>query len=338
MNDPLPAAILAGTSRARSPGFLLALAAITLVPLIGVPIAFGWSSLTGGGIVPGSAALIAITGSMHVGSTSFFYFDRAFEPVLRQQPVRCLWSLGWLPVLLLTLGVGGAALAGPWAFLLIFAFHNTWLFYHYQRQNFGLISFVSTHVGYGRLPAAANTALNVAALGAILSLLGTPGFYPNAEGLVSAQTLSAMRIVGTLVYVGSLYLMARVFWNDPRLLADRWLKGSLLLGVGFFLPSIVFQSAALAFFPYAIAHGAQYILMMSVVSGRSARGWAALATMCGLGVVAGLGLDAMNAWPAVLVKTALVQVHFLVDAKVWRLREPLQRAIMNSRFDFLLSR
>ena len=59
--------------------------------------------------------------------------------------------------------------------------------------------------------------------------------------------------------------------------------------------------------------------------------------MCAVGVVAGLGLDAMKGWPVILVATGLTQVHFLVDAKVWRLREKRQRAIMNDRFDFLLA-
>jgi len=49
------------------------------------------------------------------------------------------------------------------------------------------------------------------------------------------------------------------------------------------------------------------------------------------------GHDPAKAWPAILAYMGLVEVHFLVDAKVWRLREPRQRAIMNDRFDFLLA-
>jgi hypothetical protein len=45
----------------------------------------------------------------------------------------------------------------------------------------------------------------------------------------------------------------------------------------------------------------------------------------------------MKAWPVIFVYMGLVQVHFLIDAKVWRLREPKQRAIMGNRFDFLLA-
>lgn len=336
MIGDMPVALVAAPSRARSRGFLITLALITLLPLAGVPLLLTVAAALGTG-VPGSLALILVTGPMHVAATSFFYFDRDFWPVLRESPARCFWSLGLLPVGILALGVAGAAIIGPWVYLTIFFSHNVWLFYHYQRQNFGLISFVSTNVGCGRLPAQVNTTLNLAALGGIISMLGTPGFYPNTEGLVTPQAYLAMRTVGTTVYVVSLVLMIRVFRREPRLRESAWLVGALVLGMAFFLPAVVFQSAALAFLPYAIAHGAQYILMMSVLSGRSRRGWLALLTMCGLGVSIGLALNTLTAWPAILVATGITQVHFLVDAKVWRLREQRQRAIMNDRFDFLLA-
>src|SRR6185436_2275979 len=98
--------------------------------------------------------------------------DRDFWPVIRESPVRCLWSLAALPLAILAIGLSVAAIIGPWSFLLIFFLHNVWLFYHYQRQNFGLISFVSTNVGCGRLSPRVNTTLNVAALGGIIALLG----------------------------------------------------------------------------------------------------------------------------------------------------------------------
>src|SRR5262249_33876523 len=149
----------------------------------------------GGGLLPGSLLLITITGPMHVGATGFFYFDRAFRPVLGESRLRCLWSLALLPLALLVVGVSGKALLGAWAYLAIFVFHNVWLFYHYQRQNFGLMSFLSMNLGYGRLPARVNTALNIAALGAIISVLFTPGFFPEREAIVTAQAYVVTRTV-----------------------------------------------------------------------------------------------------------------------------------------------
>lgn len=337
MIDHAPEAILAATPRARSRGFMVALALITLLPLVGVPLALAVANARGTGLIPGSLALAAITGPMHVAATGFFYFDRAFRPVIGESRLRCLWSLGWLPLAIVALGLSGAVLIGPWAYLCIFSFHNVWLFYHYQRQNFGLASFISMHVGCGRLPVRVNTALNVAALGGIVSLLGTPGFYPNTAGLMTAHAYVVLRTAGAIVYVVSLMLMVGVFRAEPRLRESGLVAAALVLGVAFFLPTIVFRSSAMAFLPPAMAHGAQYILMMSVVSGRSSLGWLGLLSMCAVGVAVGLMMNAMAAWPAILITTGLVEVHFLVDAKVWRLREQRQRAIMHDRFDFLFA-
>jgi hypothetical protein len=337
MIDHAPDAVLTMAPRARSRGFLILLTAVTLVPLVGMTVALAMVTAHITGPLPGALALAAITGPMHVAATGFFYFDRAFRPVIGENRLTCMWSLAWLPLTILALGLAGTALIGPWASLLIFAFHNIWLFYHYQRQNFGLASFVSTHVGVGRLPPRVNTVLNVAAFGAIVALLGTPGFYPNPNGIISAHAYVALRTAGTIVYLTSLVLMLWVFRSEPRLRDSVWLTGALIVSVAFFLPTIVFRSAATAFLPVAMTHGAQYIMMMSVVSGRSSRGVLGLLTMCAVGVGAGFMLDAMRAWPVILVATGITQVHFLVDAKVWRLREQRQRAIMRDRFDFLLA-
>ena len=337
MIDHAPDAVLSMAPRARSSGFLVLLAAVTLIPLLGVPLALGLATAQITGPLPGALLLATITGPMHVAATGFFYFDRAFRPVMSENRFSCTWSLAWLPLTILGLGLAGAALIGPWGYLIIFSFHNIWLFYHYQRQNFGLASFVSTHVGVGRLPPRVNTVLNVAALGAIVALLGTPGFYPNPEGIIPAHAYVALRTAGTIVYLTSVVLMLWVFRSEPRLRDSVWLTGALIVCVAFFLPTIVCRNAGMAFLPVAFTHGAQYIMMMSVVSGRSSRGVLGLLTMCAVGVGAGLALNAMKVWPALLVAMGITQVHFLVDARVWRLREPRQRAIMRDRFDFLLT-
>ncbi len=328
--------------RLRSRWFLAALALVTLVPLVGLPL---WLSSGRGGF-PGLLTVLAITGPMHVAATSFFYTDRDFRPVLRESPWRCVFSIVWLPSAILLAGLVAGAIGGrPWGYLAVFSFHNAWLFYHYQRQNFGLVSFVSSRVGTGRLPAQVNTALNLSAFGGYLSMLGVPGFLSlGAPGFLnytnestSLQATLVFWVLGAVVYTLSIVVMIRVLLREPRLRASGWVVGGLIVSLGFFLPSLVSRTIALGFLPYAIAHGAQYILMMGIASGRSSRGWMALLTMCGLGAMIGLTINAMTAWPLIFVNLGLVEVHFMVDAKVWRLREPKQRAIMNDRFDFLLA-
>jgi hypothetical protein len=314
--------------------FFLLLALVTLLPLIGIPLYSAFAT----GPFPGTLAVLAITGPMHVAATSFFYTDRQFWPILRESPLRSFWSLAWAPLGMLGGGLLLAAAIGrPWAQMIAVGLQSLWLFYHYQRQNFGLISFVSTSGGCGRVPPRVDTALNVAALGAWISMLGVKGFCYHEQLLPIPIPLILWRS-GTLVYLVAGLLLAWTVYREPRLRQSLWLMGSLVMGLAFFLPAFWFRDLTLAFVPYATAHGAQYLVMMSVLSGRSSRGWMALLTMCVLAVSVGYAIDFSRAWPVVLALTGFVQVHFLLDAKVWRLREPRQRAIMNDRFDFLLAR
>lgn len=345
--QPADALALPGPGGA-SRRFLLSLALVTCVPLIGLPLASELSLLgaLGAGWLPTLVVVGLITGPVHVACTAFFYFDPEFQPVLRESPVRCLWSPALVPLAVTTFGVIAAMWVGPWAFLLVFAFHNTWLFYHYQRQNFGLTSFISKHFGTGRLPPRVNTALNLAALGGILclfaALFGAPPVsgpidpQMDTAGLVGADSLMLLRGVGTTLYVLAVLLMIGVLAVEKRLRSNAWVVGALVLSLGFFLPAVLFTSLQAAFMPLAIAHGAQYLLMMGIVSGRSSRSWVGVGLLFAVCVGAGIGLKALSTgpWPLALIGFGLVQVHFLVDAKVWRLREPRQREIMSERFDF----
>jgi hypothetical protein len=326
------------------------LALITCVPLIALPVASELSLFEsfGGELAPAMLLVALITGPVHVACTAFFYFDPEFRPVLRESPARCLWSPALVPLAVTTCGVVGAMWVGPWAFLLVWIFGSTWLFYHYQRQNFGLISFISMHFGSGRLPPRVNTALNLAALGGILCFVGAPEYYVsgneeplmNMEGLVGADMRMLLRGAGTIIYTLAVLLMIGVLWLEKRLRSNGWVIGALSLSLAFFLPPVLFTSLFAPFLPFAIAHGAQYILMMVVVSGRSSRSWWGLGLFFAACVGAGVTLEAMRywTWPYPLIGIGLVWVHFLVDAKVWRLREPRQREIMHDRFDFFLPR
>jgi hypothetical protein len=349
ISQPSSASALAPAGGTSS-RFLLSLVLVTCVPLIFLPLVSELSLLGsfGGGMIPTILLVAVITGPVHVACTAFFYFDLEFRPVLRESPIRCLWSPALVPLAVTTVGVVAAIWVGPWAFLLIGAFHNIWLFYHYQRQNFGLISFMSTHFGSGRLPSMVNTALNLAALGGALCLLGDPEFYlisereeplMNRRGLIGANASMLLRGAGTIIYALSVLLMIGLLWLEKRLRSNGWVIGALFLSLAFFLPPVLFTSLFAAFLPLAIAHGAQYLLMMGVVSGRSSRSWLGLGLIFAACVGAGLTLNTMTdwTWPYVLIGIGLVQVHFLVDAKVWRLREPRQREIMNDRFDFFLA-
>lgn len=321
-------------------GFYAAVALLTVMPLVLLPLMF---AVEDGPLGPPPARVLlivlTITGSMHVGSSAFFYFDPEFQPLIGRHRLRCLWSLALLPLGLLVLGVAGAAVAGPVVLLAVFAVQNGWLFHHYQRQNFGLISLVNASAGGVPLPRDFRAALDVATIAGVVGALGVPNFFPaTLDAIVPRALHASLQPVAVATYLLSFGLLARGWARHASVRRNPALTGALLLGWLFFLPAVAFNVASAAILPLAIAHGSQYLLMMGILSARWEDGWPGALMMAALGVAVGFGLYSLQELPALLAATGIVQVHFLLDAKVWRLREPRQRAIMNRRFDFLLAR
>jgi hypothetical protein len=317
--------------------FFACVALLTVLPLIGLPVMFELTHVAFGAPAGLLLAILAITGSMHVGATAFFYFDREFRSLIRLNRARFLWSIALLPAVLLVLGVSGAALVGPWALFALFALQGAWLFYHYQRQNYGLVSLVSANAGTGPLPRDIGLVLNMVVLAGFLGVIAVPGLFPvHLDRMVSSRVHAGLQWSGVGLYVVSFGFLLRAFVRHPTLRRDPWLSGGIVLAWAFFLPAVLFN--AMAFLPLAVAHGAQYVYMMTILSGHSNRRWLGTVAMCALGAGIGLTLDSMKEFPAILAMIGIVQVHFLVDAKVWRLREPQQRVILKQRFAFLLAR
>jgi hypothetical protein len=321
-------------------GFFSCLALLTIVPLAGFPLTSVLAEPHATIISPQvMLVIVTLAGSMHVAASSFFYADQDFRPLIAENRPRFLWSIALVPVTLLAFGVYGGMVLGPWAAFLVFAFHGAWLFHHYQRQNFGLISLASTNAGLGRVPSDVNVLLNLSAAAGIVSALRIRGFLPgDADQIVGANLHAWLLAIAVAIYAVSLALLVRAMIRHPSLRSDPWVTGGLLVGWAFFLPTLAVPTMAAGFLPLATAHGLQYMLMMTVLSGRSQRGVVGFAMMMALALGIGWGLDAMRDLPPLFFMTGLVQVHFLIDAKLWRLREPLQRSIISHRFDFLFKR
>jgi hypothetical protein len=125
-------------------------------------------------------------------------------------------------------------------------------------------------------------------------------------------------------------LETRELRGNPRILLF------MMAGWAFFLPTLILSDVPATFWSYGIAHGAQYLVFMMVISRNQERGRLGLCQF-GLMAIASLFLfRGMYSSPSVsAVFTGVVMAHFLIDAKVWRLREPLQREIVSERFRFI---
>lgn len=327
-----------GTPGPGAKKFFLFVGLLTIVPAIFYPLIY---ELEAGLPYPPFLLITivnVITGSFHVGTSAYFYFDREYQPLMRGDRIRFYWCLALLPFGFLALGTTASALGGPQAVFWLLAGNSAWLFYHYQRQNFGLISLVNKNIGAGRLPPEVSNILNTVAAAGVLGFVGIP-FNAELGYEVPSELHSQMKLAGMVLYGVSLGLLIRAFARHPHLRANPWLTCSILLGWAFFLPAVVFDSIAGAFIPLAVAHGAQYILMMTVVSRRSRRGWRGVGVMVLVGAAIGLSmhfaLQTEYDLHLALFTTGVVMIHFVVDAKLWRLREPEQRDIMMRRFSFL---
>ena len=139
-----------------------------------------------------------------------------------------------------------------------------------------------------------------------------------------------------LLFVASTIMLVRVLRAAPRFRTNPLVLAFTILGWAFFLPTLVSTDELVGFWSYAIAHGAQYLIFMSVVSGNRKRGAVGLAVLVLSFAAMYMGLSYLNGSArGAAVYTGLVMSHFLIDAKVWRIREPLQRALIQDRFSFV---
>lgn len=270
--------------------------------------------------------LIAISGIGHVGATAFFYFDRDFFKLIGENKQRFfLWpamlALGCLAVF--------ATNVAAWTLLVTGFF--AWQLYHFQRQNYGLIAFAARSAGLSRLPRELNWMLNFGVAGAICNLLRRIDLK---GGFASAIVYD----LSVALFLASTVLLLKVLLTTPRMRADLPVVIFTLLGWMFYLPTLVSTTDLVGYWSYAIAHGAQYIIFMIVVSGNRKHGTTVLSLFLVLFAAMLLAFDHLNRSGAGMAAyTGLVMGHFLIDAKIWRLREPLQGSLIKERFAFIFS-
>ena len=155
--------------------FFASLLSVTLVPLIVVPLA-----TTDDVQFPGYSTLIALTGAGHIACTTLVLRHRRLGTLMRENQTR----LYWIPVAMVVLFAGLQFLNGvAWGVAIIVFF--SWQLHHYQRQNYGIISFAAANGGI-RVPAGVNFALHMATLAGILGCY-SHGFIVNGVEQVQVR-------------------------------------------------------------------------------------------------------------------------------------------------------
>lgn len=277
--------------------------------------------------------------SVHVASTGYLLTVPAVRAYARAHPVRC-----WLmPAALITGAATVAAVIGPDAFQWLLLPYFGWQFYHYQKQNLGLAALAAAA---GRLrPLATSERWPLLATGwsAAGALITRPGLLGLRLTPVARPAFAVALAVCLVAAAAGVTALAR------RPAAERGPGFSLvyLLALTFPVPVFVFSSPYAAIGGLTIAHGVQYLLLVSVVAAGPVRPGRTLRflALANIALIGGAALSAAShlhdaAAPGRLPFGAylgVVMAHFVLDAGLWRMRDPLARTFLTAHLAFLRS-
>lgn len=271
-----------------------------------------------------------LTLAAHVPTTAAFYADRSLWPFMARNRTRFMVA----PVIAIGVGATFAWLAPAGMLSTGFSLYIAWQLHHFTRQNLGMVSFLFRSSGRPALRGAERRLINITGVAGIF------GFAPLYAGILGVG--DAVREV--LWWSGLAALVAATAWLALIWPTDPLRAVALSCVVIFYVPLYLYRDSIFpATFAYATAHGAQYLLMTGhLAAGRTrnvALRW--VVAVAALAVIGGALLDQASVlggtdrrWLYGL-GLGVTAAHFIVDAGLWRLRDPDQRAWMRERFAFL---
>ncbi len=312
--------------------FLVLVAGATLLPFVLAPFAAGLIPRTDSAFL--LFATIGFVGANgHVAATGWFLTDARMRSHFRARPLRYIV----VPSLLIAASALAYQLLDGLTLLSVSVTFLCWQMWHYQKQNFGLLSFIAAGTDGLSLSPWERRTLTLSALAGILGFFSVVGDI----GLNDySTTLQQLHQAGLALYFVIPASFAIALVKTPTLRTNGLRLLFFVLGTLFFLPTFVFSNPIAALSGYAIAHGLQYLVFMGCVSVRKQAAVMSLIGLSAMVIVGGLALNLSMDGPRWLygVYVGLVMTHFVADAGIWRLREPFQRAYMKSKFNFVFEK
>ena len=303
----------------------------------------------------GMKTALLFLGTAHVPATIFFYVDKDFSEILRKHKARYIY----FPILL-TIVTGllfAFATLTVQAYILLMFW--AWQAFHYGRQNTGIYSFVSIAERgtapdkYERIMIELGTLCGIVGTFKILGMAVAPNYLHGFFEML--YRIGA--VVFAVVLVASIVIYVRNFKRTTPLLTIFYFTL-----VCFFLPVFLSTDMNVAFYSYAIAHGVQYILFMTVVSLNfdpqdssnrfkiaSAVKLLVITVLVGFLFYRAIDLKSVQFFTAnaslmrgvdFIIGAILgaTMAHFVIDAGAWRLSQTLQRTYIGKRFGFVFAR
>jgi hypothetical protein len=330
---------LPGAPRALRPGvaraWLLGTLAVTLAAFAA---AIALAPPASAPPVRGLAWLLFVGSSVHVASTGWLYTLPEVRNHARQHPAR----LVLLPAALI---LAAAVLAGAlspatmaWCLLPYYG----WQFFHFQKQNLGMAALAASSRRAMPLRPVERRALMTAGYAGIGGLIAHPGLLQ----LKLNPGLGLMYPVAAVAFAAAVAVGVIAVARRPG--GGVAFRAVYLTSLCFFGPVFAFGSPYAAVGGMTIAHGLQYLLLVGLVAagngqlpGRGIR----LAVLCNVALIGGAALSAASHLHGAALAGRLafggylgaVMAHFVIDASLWRLRDPFPRAFLASRVPGLLS-
>lgn len=331
--------------------FLVSLLLATWLPIAFFILLAPSAAETGG--LAGLKMVFLFLGTAHVPATLFFYTDKDFADIRKNHPFRYIY----VPVLLIVLTGLLFAFASVTVQAFALLLYWAWQAFHYGRQNTGIYAFASI-AETGRAPKKAEKFAIEA--GTLLAILGTfkimgtpvaPAYLHRSfdllyqTGFVAFLALAVFSVAVYAKYFQQTSLFKTIFF---------------FTAVFFFVPIFLSTDNNIAFLSYAIAHGLQYIIFMTVISATSPGSktsslpYKSIAFFLVFLLIIGFAFWRVNdlremefvkaTWGyaraadflfgAVLGAT---MSHFVIDAGAWRLSLEKQRSYITKRFHFIFN-
>ena len=268
----------------------------------------------------------------HVALTGYFWFDTGYRDHIRQH--RGYYYA--LPAAIVAACLLLVTELGDTGFDLFGIVVIAWNHHHFGRQNWGLLCLTASATATERPGRAAFRMNEAAAVAGILGILGGVGLLQRigiAGWLHDAGLVLAIAVAGLSLVAASRQVLSGMPLMRPAMTAMTGL---------FFLP--VFLDTATGVLAIAIAHSYQYVIIMGCLAAASRpKGvgyWLAplvALTVIHTAIVIGIRLVDWGSWshPVAVLALAVAIWHYLVDADVWRMARPFQRAAVRARLPYL---
>jgi hypothetical protein len=284
--------------------------------------------------------LLFLGSSVHVAATASLFT----LPGVRNHAITHPARYRRAPVALIVLATLLAVVLKPSQYGWVLLPYFCWQFSHFQKQNIGMVALAAGAAGVPGPGPVERRALSGAGWAGIVALATRPALlqlhlHTHLGALYGGA--AALAVVASCRGVWALAARPRPTRPPGYCLVS-------LTSLAFFAPVFLFHSPYAAVAGMTIAHGVQYLVLVGLVSGGGEPGTdrvAGVATFVTVALLGGIALSTashLHGGPAAEravfgVYLGLVMAHFVVDAGLWRLRQPFPRTLLASRLPYLVA-